>query len=61
MCIYVYMHTHKHMHTYILIYIYILVGRGAPEISANLSKGGSYPAGYLVERVLALCYLDSHL
>lgn len=56
-CIYIYMHTHIHIY----IYIYIWWGGGAPEISANLSKGGTYLAVCLVERVLTLCYLDCHL
>lgn len=55
-CTHIRVYTYICTHTY--TYIYIWWGGGAPEISANLSKGGTYLAMYLVERVLTLCYLD---
>lgn len=60
MCAYMYTHTciYIYAHTHIHVYIYIWWGGGALEISANLSKGGTYLAMCLVERVLTLCYLD---
>lgn len=49
MYIQIYAHTqHTYIHTYMHTYICIWWAEGAPEISANLSEGGTHLAMYLV-------------